>query len=84
MNRELEILQKAVVEVLKCDVSEIGPQTAFVGDLGADSLDAYQILLLVQDETGIELPPDKVERIETIEDAYRLICETLGKEPETL
>ena len=84
MNRELEILQQAVIEVMQCDISEIEPQTTFVGDLGADSLDAYQILLLVQDEIGEDLPAEKVEEIVTIEDAYRLICEALGKDAETL
>ena len=84
MNRELELLQKAVIEVMQCDISEIEPQTTFEKDLGADSLDAYQILSLVQDEIGVELAPEQVERIETIEDAYRLICEALGKEPEAL
>ncbi len=84
MNRELEIIQKAVIEVLQCDISEIEPQTSFVGDLGADSLDAYQILMLVQEELDIEFEPERVERVETVEDAYKLVCETLGKEAEDL
>gem|GEM_PF-162417 len=83
-NRELEILQNSVIEVMQCDISEIEPGTTFEGDLGADSLDAYQILLLVQDQIGVDLPIERVEQLQTIEDAYKLICEALGKEAEEI
>ena len=83
-NRELEILQNSVIEVMQCDISEIEPKTTFEGDLGADSLDAYQILLLVQDQIGVDLPIERVEQLQTIEDAYKLICEALGKEAEEI
>ena len=72
----LEVLRQAIIDVLQCDISELHLETTIEGDLGADSLDAYQILTLVQEELGIELETDKVEEIVTIEDALNLICET--------
>ena len=75
----LEVLRQAIIDVLQCDISELHLETTIEGDLGADSLDAYQILALVQEELGIELETDKVEEIVTIEDALNLICESADK-----
>ncbi|MBR4759000.1 MAG: acyl carrier protein [Lachnospiraceae bacterium] len=72
----LEVLRQAIIDVLQCDISELQLDTSIEGDLGADSLDAYQILAIVQEELGIELETDRVEEIVTIEDALNLICET--------
>ncbi len=77
MEKIMETLQAAVIEVLQCDISELQPETSFEKDLGADSLDAYQILIHVQDELGIELPLEKVEEIKTLADACRLISDTM-------
>ena len=75
-DRYLEVLRQAIIDVLQCDISELHLDTAIEGDLGADSLDAYQILAIVQEELGIELETDRVEEIVTIEDALNLICES--------
>lgn len=42
---ELEKLQRIIADVLNVDVNEITPETTFVEDLGADSLDVFQILM---------------------------------------
>lgn len=70
---ELEILKKALVEVLSVDVSEIHMETTFLGDLGADSLDVYQIVLKLEDALGLEFKPQDVEKIETVGQAVELI-----------
>ena len=77
MKDELKVLQNAIINVLQCDISELEKGTRFEGDLGADSLDAYQIMSLVQEELGIELDPDKVEKIVTVDDAHRLILDAI-------
>lgn len=46
---ELEKLQQIIAEVLNVDASEVMPGTTFTEDLGADSLDLYQIILGVED-----------------------------------
>ena len=56
---ELEKLQQIIAEVLNVDASEVMPGTTFTEDLGADSLDLYQIILGVEDAFDIEIPQEK-------------------------
>ena len=70
---ELEKLQQIIAEVLNVDASEVMPGTTFTEDLGADSLDLYQIILGVEDAFDIEIPQDEAEKIVTVADAIDLI-----------
>ncbi len=71
--RELDALRKVTAAVLGMDTDEIEPTMDFVSDLGADSLDLYQIFLGVEDELGITIPSEEVEGIKTVQDAVNLI-----------
>lgn len=70
---ELENLQQIIAEVLNVDASEVMPGTTFTEDLGADSLDLYQIILGVEDAFDIEIPQEEAEKIVTVADAIDLI-----------
>lgn len=70
---ELEKLQKIIAEILNVDASEVMPGTTFTDDLGADSLDLYQIILGVEDAFDIEIPQEEAEKIVTVGDAVELI-----------
>ena len=70
---ELEKLQQIIAEVLNVDASEVMPGTTFTEDLGADSLDLYQIILGVEDAFDIEIPQEAAEKIVTVADAIDLI-----------
>ena len=70
---ELEKLQQIIAEVLNVDASEVMPGTTFTEDLGADSLDLYQIILGVEDAFDIEIPQEEAEKIVTVPDAIDLI-----------
>ena len=70
---ELEKLQQIIAEVLNVDASEVMPGTTFTEDLGADSLDLYQIILGVEDAFDIEIPQEDAEKIVTVADAIDLI-----------
>ena len=70
---ELEKLQQIIAEVLNVDASEVMPGTTFTEDLGADSLDLYQIILGVADAFDIEIPQEEAEKIVTVADAIDLI-----------
>ena len=59
---ELEKLQQIIAEVLNVDTEEITPDTTFVDDLGADSLDVFQIVMGIEEEFDIEIPAEEVER----------------------
>ena len=75
---EFEKLQQIISEVLNVDVDEITPDTAFGDDLGADSLDIFQIIMGVEEEFDIEIPQEKVEKIVTVGDAARAIKAETG------
>ena len=70
---ELEKLKKVIAEVLNVDPEEITPETTFMDDLGADSLDVFQIIMGIEEEFDIEIPPEKAEGITTVEEAVTLI-----------
>ena len=70
---EFEKLKQVIAEVLNVDAEEITPETTFVDDLGADSLDVYQIIMGIEEEFDIEIPAEKAEKITTVEEAVELI-----------
>ena len=77
---EREVLTKVLVEVLGVDASEIHEDTTFVKDLGADSLDVFQIVCRLQEELNVTFDPAKVETIENVEQALLLIKQTMIQE----
>lgn len=70
---EFEKLKQVIASVLNVDPNEIELKTTFMEDLGADSLDVYQIMMGVEDEFDITLDPQKVEKISTVEEALALL-----------
>jgi len=70
---EFEKLKKVIAEVLNVDPDEITLETTFMDDLGADSLDVFQIIMGIEEEFNIEVPPEKAESITTVEEAVKMI-----------
>lgn len=70
---ELEKLREIIAEVLSVDPREVTEATTFVGDLCADSLDVYQIIIEIEEVFDIELPVEAVEKIVTVGEAVELI-----------
>lgn len=70
---ELERLKKVIAEVLSVDPDEIKPESTFLDDLGADSLDVFQIIMGIEEEFDIEIPAEKAEKISTVEEAVEMI-----------
>ena len=68
-----EKLKKVIAEVLSVDPDEITMETTFMDDLGADSLDVFQIIMGIEEEFDIEIPAEKAEKITTVEEAVELI-----------
>ena len=75
---ELEKLQKIIAEVLNVDTEEITTETTFVDDLGADSLDIFQIMMGIEEEIDIEIPTEDVEQIVSVGDAVEQIKRLVG------
>lgn len=70
---ELEKLKKIIVEVLNVDQDEISEDMTFIDDLGADSLDIFQIIMGIEEEFDIEIPTEEAEKISTVGDAVEQI-----------
>ncbi|HWT27221.1 MAG TPA: acyl carrier protein [Mobilitalea sp.] len=70
---EFEKLQKIISEVLNVDEDEITMETTFVDDLGADSLDVFQIIMGIEEEFDIEIANEDAENIVTVADAIEQI-----------
>lgn len=70
---EFEKLKKIIAEVLNVDPDEITMETTFQDDLGADSLEVYQIIMGIEEEFDIEIPAETAEQVTTVEDAVEMI-----------
>ena len=70
---EFENLKRVIADVLNVDPEEITMESTFVDDLGADSLDVFQIIMGLEEEFDIEIPAEEAEKITTVEEAVNLI-----------
>ena len=70
---EFEKLKAIIVEVLNVDENEVSMESTFIDDLGADSLDVFQIIMGIEEECDIEIPNEEAEKIVTVGDAVEAI-----------
>lgn len=75
---EFEKLKKIISEVLNVEEDEITMGTTFVDDLGADSLDIFQIIMGIEEEFDIEIANEEAENIVTVSDAVDQIKNALN------
>lgn len=66
-------MQKIIADVLNVEPDTIKMETTFVEDLGADSLDIFQIIMGIEDEFDIQIPEDAAEHITNVSDAVEQI-----------
>lgn len=69
----LEKMRKYISEELNVDESEIQMDTSFQDDLGADSLDLYELVMNLEDEYGIEIPVEELQKMTTVGDVIRYL-----------
>ena len=77
---EFEKLQGIIAEVLNVDAEDITMATTFVDDLGADSLDIFQIIMGIEEEFDIEIPNEEAEKIVTVGDAVEQIKKAVSEQ----
>ena len=71
---ELEKLQAIIAEVLQTDAESVAIDMSFYDDLGADSLELFQIVMGVESEFDIVIDEDTAASINTVEDLYKLVA----------
>ena len=76
---EFDKLREIIAEVLNVDADEITMETTFVDDLGADSLDVFQIVMGIEEEFDIQIEAEEAEHIVSVEDAVEEIKKKLAE-----
>ena len=66
---------KIVAEQMGVDKAKVAPETTFVNDLGADSLDTVELVMELEDEFDISIPDEDAEKIQTVGQAIKYIEE---------
>lgn len=70
---ELEKLQMIIAEVLSLSPEDIHLDMSFIDDLGADSLDIFQIIMGIEEEFDIVIEDDMIKEVDTVESALKII-----------
>lgn len=66
-------VKEIIIEQLGVDESDITPETSLVKDLEADSLDAVEIIMAIEEEYGIEIPDEEAETFASIADIVKYV-----------
>ena len=69
----LEKMKEIIAEQLDVEEDEITPDTSFKEDLGADSLDLFEMVMALEENYGIEIPTDDLGQLETVADVIDYI-----------
>ena len=74
MDSELfEKLKKLIADRLEIEVDKVTLESSFRQDLGADSLDTYELVYAIEEELGITIPDEKANEFETVKDALTYV-----------
>ena len=68
-----EQIKKMIAENLGVEESQITESASFKDDLGADSLDLFELTMALEDEYGIEIPSEDLEKIVTVGDVVEYV-----------
>ena len=77
---EFEKLRDIIVEVLNVDETEVTMESTFIDDLGADSLDVFQIIMGIEEEFAIGIRNEEAEKIVTVGDAVEQIKKAVSEQ----
>ena len=69
----LEKMREIIAEQLNCDGETIGLDTSFKDDLGADSLDLFELVMALEEEYGLEIPAEELSDVETVGDIIQYL-----------
>ncbi|RKY40936.1 MAG: acyl carrier protein [Candidatus Omnitrophota bacterium] len=81
MSNVEEKVKEIIAEQLGVRREEVKPESSFIDDLGADSLDTVEIVMALEEEFGIEIPDEDAEKMSTVGEAIQYI-ENKVKEKE--
>jgi acyl carrier protein len=73
MDELFEKIKKLIADKLEIEEDKVTLDASFRQDLGADSLDTYELVYAIEEEMGISIPDEKANEFETVRDAYDFI-----------
>ncbi len=73
MDELFQRIQKLIADKLEIEEAKVTLDASFRQDLGADSLDTYELVYAIEEEMGIQIPDEKANEFETVRDAYDFI-----------
>lgn len=68
-----ELVKEIIVEQLSVNESEVVPEASFVDDLGADSLDLVELIMVMEERFNKEIPDEDAEKLQTVKDVIDYI-----------
>ena len=69
----LEKMKSIIADQLNVDEAEVKPEANFKEDLGADSLDLFELVMALEEEFGVEIPSEDLESIATVNDVVEYL-----------
>ncbi|MBO4507780.1 MAG: acyl carrier protein [Treponemataceae bacterium] len=73
MDELFDKMKKLIADKLEVEESKITLDSSFRQDLGADSLDTYELVYAIEENLGVSVPDEKASEFETVRDAYEYI-----------
>ena len=69
MKEFIEKIKEIIASQLGVEIDEVAPESSFVDDLGADSLDTVELVMALEEEFDCEIPDEEAEKLATVQDA---------------
>jgi acyl carrier protein len=70
---DFEKLQEIIADELDVDKDEVKPEAKLIDDLGADSLSIVELQMSIEDESGVKIPKEDVQKLITVQDIFDAI-----------
>ena len=77
-NKSFDQVKDLIAEKMEVDPSKVTLDASFRKDLGADSLDTYELIYAIEEEMDITIPDEKANEFETVKDAVEYLESQLG------
>ena len=75
-----EKIKDIISEKLSVDISEIKPESNFIDDLGADSLDIVELIMSLEEQLDVDINDDEAEQLSTVQNVYDFIKKKVGED----
>ena len=73
----LDTIRQMIIEITNCSEDEVEGKTILKEDLGMDSLDAMELVMLIEEKTGLSIPEEKLPEFITVDDIVNYVNSTM-------